>query len=93
MLSRRSSPRSVPLSAPRGRWRAAHRLAAGLAPAAVARAEQVEPAEVEALLARPDFRELVASCRALAALPEEERLARLEQIAWCTLELAMADTD
>jgi hypothetical protein len=94
MLARRRLPRlRHPLASPRGRWRAAHRIAAGLAPAAVARAEQVAPAEVEALLARPDFQELVASCRALAALPEEERLARLEQIAWCTLELAMADTD
>jgi hypothetical protein len=49
--------------------------------------------EVEALLARPDFRRLLDAVRALAVLPEEERLARLEQMAWCTLELAMAEGD
>jgi hypothetical protein len=94
MSARRPMPRCHhPLASPRGRWRAAHRLAAGLPAAAVARAEQVDPAEIEALLARPDFRELLASCRALAALPEAERLRRLEQIAWCALELAMAEGD
>jgi hypothetical protein len=90
MLARRPSRRHPPLSAPRGPLRAAYRLSAGFSPAAVARAEAVAEREVDALL---DFRRLLDAVRALAALPEEERLARLEQMAWCTLELALADTD
>jgi hypothetical protein len=93
MLARRPSRRPPPLSAPRGRLHAAYRLSAGFTPAAVARAEAVAEREVEALLARPDFQRLPDAVRALAALPEEERLARLEQMAWCTLELAMAEGD
>jgi hypothetical protein len=91
VLACRPSSRRPPRSAPRGRLRAAHRLAAGLSPAAVARAEAER--EVEALLAQPDFQRPLGSLREFAALPEAERLARLEQLAWCTLELALAEGD
>ena len=93
MLAHRSSPRRPPLSAPRGQLRAAYRLSAGLSPAKVARAEAVAEREIEALLAQPDFQELVEAVREIQDLPEEERLRQLEQMAWCVLELALADSD
>ena len=93
MLAHRPSPRRPPLAAPRGQLRAAYRLSAGLSPAAVARAEAVAEREIEALLAQPDFQELVAALEELQGLPEEERLRRLERHAWCVLEMALADSD
>ncbi len=45
------------------------------------------------LLAQPDFQELVEAVREFQDLPEEERLRQLEQMAWCVLELALADSD
>ena len=87
------SSRRPPLSAPRGQLRAAYRLSAGLAPAAVARAEAVAEREITALLAQPDFRELVEAPEELQGLPEAERLLRLERHAWCVLEMALADSD
>ena len=93
MLAHRSSPRRPPLSAPRGQLRAAYRLSAGLSPAAVARAEAVAEREITALLAQPDFQELVEALEELQGLPEEERLRRLERHAWCVLEMALADSD
>ena len=94
MLAHRSSPRRPPLSAPSGQLRAAYRLAAGLSPAAVARAEAVAEREIDDLLAQPDFRELVDCARETGDdLPEEERLRRLERHAWCVLEMALADSD
>lgn len=69
------------------------RLAAGVDPAHAARAEAVPADEAEALLARPDFAEVVAACRSLMALPEAERLARLERVAWTVLEAALAEGD
>ena len=59
----------------------------------MARLEGVAEAEIDALLAQPDFQELVESLVELEAMPEAERLALLEQMAWCTLERAMADDD
>jgi hypothetical protein len=53
----------------------------------------VAEAEIDALLAQPDFQELVESLVELEAMPESERLALLERLAWCTLERAMADDD
>jgi hypothetical protein len=85
--------RRHPLASPRGRLRAAQRLAGGLRPAALAHLEQADGAEVDALLARPDFMKLLAACQALQAMPEAERLRRLEQIAWFVLELALAEGD
>ena len=69
------------------------RLASGLPAATVARAEGVPEAEVESLLAEPDFADLLAAYRNLAALPREERAARLAKLAWHVLELALADGD
>ena len=93
MLAHRPSPRRPPLSAPRGQLRAAYRLSAGLSPAAVARAEAVAEREITALLAQPDFQELVEALEELQGLPEAERLRRLERHAWCVLEMALADSD
>ena len=92
-LRRPSRSCNHPLGSPRGRLRAAQRLAGGLRPAALARVERAAEAEVDALLARPDFRNLLAACRALETMPEEERLRRLEGLAWFVLEQALADTD
>jgi hypothetical protein len=69
------------------------RLAAGLTPAQAARSEGIPVAEVECLLAEPAFLELVAAYRAIEALPPAERVARLKQLAWGVLEMAMVDGD
>jgi hypothetical protein len=73
--------------------RLGQRLAAGLTPAQAARAERVEPAEVEALLAEPDFAALVADYRALLAQPEPEARARLLTLARFLLMEAMNEGD
>jgi hypothetical protein len=93
MPARRPAPRRLPLGSPRGRLHAAQRLAGSLRPAALARVERVQEVEVETLLARPDFMKLLAACRALEAMPEAERLARLEGLAWFVLEWALAEGD
>ena len=93
MSARRPTPRRPPLSAPRGQLRAAWRLTAGMSPAKVARAEAVAQNEIDALLAQPDFQELLAALAEMEGLPEEERLRRLERHAWCVLEMALADSD
>ena len=59
----------------------------------MARAEAVAEREIAALLAQPDFQELVAALQEMEGLPEEERLRRLERHAWCVLEMALADSD
>ena len=59
----------------------------------MARAEAVAEREITALLAQPDFQELVEALEELQGLPEEERLRRLERHAWCVLEMALADSD
>jgi hypothetical protein len=82
-----------PLASPRGHLRAAQRLAGGLRKAAVARVERVDEAEIDALLAQPDFRELLDALAALEVMPEEERLRYLERLAWFVLERALADDD
>ena len=64
-----------------------------MSPAKVARAEAVAQSEIDALLAQPDFQELLAALAEMEGLPEEERLRRLERHAWCVLELALADSD
>src|SRR6476661_6214765 len=89
MPARRPTPRRPPLSAPRGQLRAAYRLAGGMSPARLARVEAVAEREIDALLAQPDFTALAE----MAELPEEERLRQLEQMAWCVLEMALADSD
>ena len=61
--------------------------------ARLARVEAVAEREIEALLAQPDFQELVAALAEMAELPEEERLRQLERMAWCVLEMALADSD
>ena len=92
MPARRPTPRRPPLSAPRGQLRAAYRLAAGMSPATLARAEGVARAEIDAL-AQPDFQELLAALAEMEELPEAERLRRLERMAWHVLEMALADSD
>ena len=93
MSARRPTPRRPPLSAPRGQLRAAYRLTAGMSRANLARAEGVAPAEVDALLAQPDFQELLTALAEMEELLPEERLRRLERMAWHVLEMAVADGD
>jgi hypothetical protein len=69
------------------------RLAAGVGVGKAAAAEGVAEAEVEALLASPDFAGLVEDCRAIRDLPRDARLARLEALALDMLELAMTRGD
>ena len=64
-----------------------------MSPAKLARVEAVAEREIDALLAQPDFQELLAALAEMAELPEEERLRQLEQMAWCVLEMALADSD
>ena len=93
MSVHRPTPRRPPLSAPRGQLRAAYRLAGGMSPARLARVEAVAEREIDALLAQPDFQELLAALAEMAELSEEERLRQLERMAWCVLEMALADSD
>jgi hypothetical protein len=73
--------------------RLAHRLAAGVPKARAAAAERIAEAELDALLARPDFAELLSTVRELRDLPDDEKLAKLEAAAWTVLQLALADGD
>jgi hypothetical protein len=91
--ARRPTPRRPPLSAPRGQLRAAYRLTAGISRTNLARTEGVAQAEVDALLAQPDFQELLAALTEMEALPEAERLRQLERMAWHVLEMPVADGD
>jgi hypothetical protein len=75
------------------RRRVARRLAAGLTARQTARLLRVAPAEVEALLVEPGFRELVEGHARLGALPREERLRRLESLALWLLEEAIDEGD
>jgi hypothetical protein len=93
MPARRPLPPRHPLASPRGRLRAAQQLAGGLRPAALARLERVAEAEVDAVLARPDFQRLLRALEALEATPAEDRLRRLEGIAFFVLEHALAEGD
>ena len=64
-----------------------------MSPARLARVEAVAEREIDALLAQPDFQELLTALAEMEELPEEERLRRLERLAWHVLELALADGD
>ena len=88
-----STPRRPRPLADRARLRLGMRLAAGMAPAQVARVEGLPEAELDALLARPAFARLVEDYRDLARLGREERLARLELLAFDVLEDAIAAGD
>ena len=59
----------------------------------LARAEGVAQAEVDVLLAQPDFQELLAALAEMEELTPEERLRQLERMAWHVLEMAVADGD
>src|SRR4051812_2743848 len=85
-----STPRRPRHLADRARVRLGMRLAAGMAPAQVARVEGLPEAEGDALLARPAFARLVQDYRDLG---REERLARLELLAFDVLEDAIAAGD
>src|SRR3954447_18733588 len=88
-----SAPRRPRPLTDRARLRLGMRLAAGMPPAQVARVEGLPEAEVDALLARPSFARLVQDYRDLARLGREERLARLELLAFDVLEDAIAAGD
>ena len=67
-------PRRSPASRPGvRRMRLARRLAGGMTPAEVARAEDTDEAEILSFLADPRFRELMAFFQAESELPEDER--------------------
>src|SRR5215213_10246731 len=61
--------------------RMGHKLSMGLTPAQVARLEGLPAAEVEALLADPDFASLAEGYRVLHAMPQEEQRRILTQLA------------
>jgi hypothetical protein len=61
--------------------RMGHKLSMGLTPAQVARLEGMATAEVETLLADPEFAGLAEGYRALHAMPEEEQRRILTQLA------------
>jgi hypothetical protein len=61
--------------------RMGHKLSMGLTPAQVARLEGLPAAEVESLLADPEFAGLAEGYRALHAMPEEEQRRILTQLA------------
>jgi hypothetical protein len=73
----------------RSERRLSRRLAAGLTPAQAAAAEGVPAAEVEALLADPEFAGLVEAYREIESLPEAEARARLLSQARRLLEEAV----
>lgn len=73
-----------------GRRRLSQRLAFGLTPAEAARAEGLPVAEVDALLADPDFAGLVEEYRALEALPEDRARGLLTRLARLVLEEAVS---
>lgn len=61
--------------------RMGHKLSLGLTPGQVARLEGLPAAEVESLLADPDFAALIDGYRALLAMPEEEQRRILTSLA------------
>jgi hypothetical protein len=74
-------PRQFVFRARRDRQRIAHRLAAGMAPAAVAAVERCTPDDLERLLGDRGFQALHAAYVELMALPAERRRARLLALA------------
>ena len=87
VLVGRRRPRNI--CAKRDQLRISQRLAHGLTPAQVARAEGTEESAVTALLARDGFKALVASHAAQLAEPAEQHTARLVKLARQTLENAL----
>ncbi|HEX6013209.1 MAG TPA: hypothetical protein VFY87_15695 [Geminicoccaceae bacterium] len=59
----------------------------------VARAEAIDEAEIQGLLARDDFRALVESWREFETLPPEEQTRRLVILARQAIANALADWD
>jgi hypothetical protein len=64
-----------------------------MSPNEVARADGVDEAEIQGLLATDSFRRLVGSWQALEAKPPEERRRRLVTLAFQAIEQALADWD
>jgi hypothetical protein len=75
--------------APVARLRLSRRLAAGVGVARAAAAEGMAAAEVEDLLADPEFAGLVEACRELDAMPEEQAAERLVGLARFCVEDAV----
>ena len=61
--------------------RLGHKLSIGFTPRQVARLEGMAPADVETLVAEPDFKALVDGYNTLHAMPEEEQRRILTQLA------------
>jgi hypothetical protein len=61
--------------------RMGHKLSMGLTPAQVARLEGMAPAEVETLVAEPEFKALIDGYNTLHAMPEDEQRRILTQLA------------
>jgi hypothetical protein len=83
----------MPLVASRpaaNRLRLARRLGAGMSTRHAATAEGLAPEQIDALLAEPDFAELVDSCRRLDALPEAAAVERLVHLAYFVIEDALS---
>lgn len=70
--------------------RVSQRLASGMTPKEVAAAEATDEAAIEDLLAKEEFRGLVASYKALAERPIAEQTARLVALARQAIENALA---
>ena len=73
--------------------RRSRRLAAGMSPREVARAEQVDEAEIQGLLRQADFAALVESWHAIDALPQAEQIRRLVVLARQAIEQVLCDWD
>jgi hypothetical protein len=61
--------------------RMGHKLSMGLTPSQVARLEGIAPAEVETLVAEPEFKALIDGYNTLHAMPEDEQRRILTQLA------------
>ena len=61
--------------------RLGHKLSIGLTPAQAARLEGMAPADVETLVAEPDFKALIDGYNTLHAMPEDEQRRILTQLA------------
>ncbi|WP_088561183.1 hypothetical protein [Arboricoccus pini] len=85
--------RRYPFWARRDRRRTAQALAGGRSAADLARVNRVSLMEVEKLLRDEEFQELLRHYSTMAALPYEERIARLAPLALAILEMGLETGD
>ncbi|MEO1019401.1 MAG: hypothetical protein AAFY56_17170 [Pseudomonadota bacterium] len=76
-----------------GKLRVAMRRAQGVKPNDIARECRLEERQVEAWLGEAEIGELVACCREMMGLSEEDRLKQLERAALELLEIAIEERD